>query len=331
MQNHTLLGALTVLVWLTAPAARAGEWVKDWRRPAAHEISVAFSPDGRTFALLDARDTIRLWDVATRKEKKPLSLALGADEIPEQVFYTGGDLVVLLCQYKGLGRSRKPTSACLWNLTSGKRSPPLKIDYDCLAVCPKRKLLATDSDLWDVSTGRKRRSVPLPKGWVFEITFSPNSKSVLYRISESLAQDFAMLVLVDVATGKKVFQLGEIDWRKDNCGFYFAPRFSPDGKLLACSRGDKPAIHLWDVTGAKPVQRIGLKTSEQVVGFLSGNRRLLTWERLSGRLRIWDTATGKERRAFKVSPRANEVLLSPDGKTLVVLKGKALESRGLED
>ena len=306
---------------------------------SAAEPSAAFSPDGRTLAVLDGRKTIRVWNIATGIQREKTNLALAPGEVPARLRYTSdGDLVVLLRQYKGFkneaGKATQGTiSVCLWNLASGKRSPFIKIDYGAVAIGSKGDLLAYDDGLWDVATGKKLRNVPLPSGLVFKIEFSPDGKTLLYQISESLAQDFSLLFLADAVTGKKLLQIGEIDLEKqrDGCVFFCHPKLSPDGKRVAFSEADRPALHLWDVAGGKALHRIVLKKSERVIGFSPDGRTLVSWHRAGGSVRLWETVTGKERHALKVASGLDAVVVSPDGKAVALLKGETVEFRALRE
>jgi WD40 repeat protein len=310
-------------------------------RPKRQESSAAFSPDGRGLAILDDDNTVNIWNVATTKKIKKIAVPLGRDESLEQPRYLpNGDLTVLLCHYKGVKFEPGPlrtdqgtVSVCLLNLTTDKRSPFINIGYGGLATCRQGELLAYASSLWQVDTGKKLREVILPRGLVYEIYFSPDRRIVLYRISESLAQDFALLFLVDVATGKKILQIGEIDLAKGASGCLFSPRFSPDGKWLAFSGVDEPNLHLWDLSKMKAVHRIPLDQSdvERVVGFTPDGRTLITWSETRGLLRLWEMATGKERQAIPVRRNIDAVLLSPDGKTVALVEKMEVEFRSLRN
>jgi WD40 repeat protein len=335
-QNHRLL-APAVLAWLLPLAAPAGQWTVRAARPSAEKPCAAFSPDGRNLALWDGKRTLTIWDPATGKQRKTTTLALGRDESAEQVRYTpDGDLAVLLCRYKGFksgpGWAREGTiSACLWNISTGKRSPFIEVGYGGLAVCPKGALLAYRGGLWEMKTGKKLQKVALPGGLVYDILFSPDGKTVVYQISESLAQDFSLLLVVDAGTGKKRLQIGDI--HPGNGRFYFGPRFSPDSKQLAFAEADRPALHLWVVAaGDQARRRIPLEVSERVVAFSPDARALISWDdRPNGVLHLWETQTGKQRHAVKVRGGIEAVLLSPDGKTVALVKGTAVEFRRLKD
>ena len=337
MQRINLTHVLALLAGLSAPAAPAGQWTKDKVRPAAGEPSAAFSPDGRSLALLDGKGAVHTWDVATGKAGKKITLALGPDESAEQVRYTpAGDLGVLLCRYKGFKSGpgwfvQGKISACLWNLSSGKRSPFVEVGYGGLAVCPRGTLLAYDEGLWEIATGKKLRTVALPKGLVYEIGFSPDGKAVAYEICESLAQEGSLIFVADAATGKKLFQVGEFDWDRYRFSFVCGGVFTPDGKAMACSEPYGSSISLYEVAAGKALRKFSRAKPESVVGFLPDGRSLISWHRPSGTVHLWESTTGKQRPAMKVGAGVETVLLSPDGKTLAVRKGKAVAFRSLTE
>jgi WD40 repeat protein len=205
---------------LCIPAETMAQWTLNPVRPQARKTSGAFSHDGRSLALLDRKGTVRVWNVATGRESGRIKLALRPDESAEQVCYTpAGDLAVLRCRYQGFksgpGWARQGTIfASLWNITTEKQSPPIEIGYGGVAVCPKGAVLAYSDGLWDIATGKRLRKVALPGGLVFEIWFSPDGKAVAYQVCESLAQDGSLVFLANVATGKKLLQVGEFDFKR---------------------------------------------------------------------------------------------------------------------
>jgi len=154
-----------------------------------------------------------------------------------------------------------------------------------------------------------------------------------YRITESLAQDFALLFLADTATGKQVLQIGEIDLEKNraDCRLAYDPRFSADGNWLAFGEADQPNLHLWDMSRRKAVHRIPLKDSERLIGFSRDGRTLVTWHQASGVLHLWETLTGMERHKVTIGDSIKSVLLSPEGYTAALIKGNAVKFRGLKD
>jgi WD40 repeat protein len=336
MDRSVSIYPIAVLAWLSAVGGSAAQWTKEKVRPPATEGSAAFSPDGRSLAVLDGKGAVHVWDVATGKKSKKISLDVSPDESAERVRYTpDGELTILLCRYSefasGPGWFRQGTiSARLWKVFSRRKSPLVEVGYGGLAICPRGELLAYGDGLWEVPTGKKVRKVALPEGWIFHIQFSSDGKKVLYQISEGLAQDVAILFVADATTGKELLQIGKIDLN-EYC-FYFGGRFSADGGLLACSQGDsRPNLHLWDLTARKLVRSIPLAEAEEIVGFSPDSRAFVSWRRPNGGLHIWETATGKQRRATRVQAHLDDVLLSPDGKTVALRAGMAIEFSSLDD
>jgi WD40 repeat protein len=333
-----MVTALLTVALTVALDARDARWPPLGTRPPACAASAAFSPNGNTLAVLDGWARVRFWDVSTRRPGKRVSLTLAADEFPEQVGYTpAGDLTVLLCRYRGFeggpGWSRQGTiEACSWNLTTGKKSAFVKVGYGGLAVTPAGDLLAFDNGLWDLVSGKRVRDVALPKGLVFRIRFAPGGKAVAYRVCESLAQDGSLAVVADVATGKKILQVGEFDWERYRFDAVSEAVFAPDGTAVACSGpGGRPTVQVRDLATGKVTRSITPPGPEAAVGFAPDGRALVTWDREGGTVRLWEFATGQERRAVKVPAWADDVLLAPDGKAVAVRTGGAVEFKSLWD
>ena len=307
-------------------------------RPPACRPSAAFAPDGKTLAVLDGRGRVVTWDAATGKAVRRSALAFAADEFPEQVGYNArGDLTVVLCRYRGFesgpGWSRQGTiEACLWNLTAGKRTRFVPAFYGGLAVSPAGDRLAFENEVWDLTTGKRHLKVELPKGLVFGVRFSPDGKAIAYHVCESLAQDGSLAVVVDAGTGKKLAQVGRFDWERYRFDVVSEAVFTPDSKAVACTGPDDgPGVSVRDLATGKVTRSVTGPEPGRVVGFAPDGRSLVTWRRSRGTVRLWERATGGERRAVRVREWADDVLLAPDGKTVAVRNGTAIEFVNLLD
>jgi internalin A len=141
---------------------------------------LAFSPDGKTLATsgapgpshlarvthtIDDPDVVRLWDVATGKEK--MELGVGAS-LTSLAFSPDGKTLAM--GVGGLfGEKKKPGSV----------------------------------QLWDLTTGKKRASMPGPDGSILSLGFTPDGKTLVSVGSVNEAKELnSQLTLWDVATAK---------------------------------------------------------------------------------------------------------------------------------
>ncbi len=125
--------------------------------------------------------------------------------------------------------------------------------------------------------------------------------------------------LFDVATGQELakFQVAG--------GMTYRVSFSPDGKILATSSHDKK-IRLWEVPSGKLVGTLtGHERPARGLAFLPDGT--LVTAGLDRTIRFWDTAAGKERKAWQTGLALNSVAVSPDGTLLAAAEG-AWESKG---
>jgi serine/threonine protein kinase/WD40 repeat protein len=188
-------------------------------------VAVEFSRDGKT--LLTSGESARAWDTATGQPLGP-PFARGWGPVvlgPDSKF-------ALILNQNGLWR---------FDLVTGRAlGPPLQFEggqspgHQFNGFSPDRKLVLTRSKddkavrLWDVATGKPvGRPLPHPEGFEeWGAVFSPDSKKVV-TVVKRVAR------LWDVATGQP---LGQAVARLKGVGGVF---FSPDGKTLALSLGDK--------------------------------------------------------------------------------------------
>lgn len=275
--------------------------------------SVAFSPDGRTFASSDCGD-VHLWNVATRQ-------SLG-HPVPshrrEQPTNTpsNGDGKTLA---SGSGSKDYPIGLCdtatrqiLGQPLSGHRASVYS-----LAFSPDGNTLASGSEdhtirLWDVAS-RKTRGQPLTghTGEVFSVAFSPDGQT-----------------LASSARSDKIIRLWDIDHRqflgrplKGHRDAVFSVAFSRDGETLASTSRDK-TIRLWNVaTGQLLGQPLTGHTGTVSSAVFSPDSKTLASTGAGGddrSIRLWDVATGQPlgQPLAHGGATASVVEFSPDGQVL---------------
>ncbi len=325
----------------------------------------ALSADGKRFASVGAlmgeegfpsRGAIRLWDTATRKEIR--TITMGERDRPTLAEFTpdGKALVV--------AATDKTNEAVVhvFDTDTGeelRRFRPGKREFSALTLSPDGKLVAVSQVsgpvyLWEWRAGREPRTIKLGDRYALSLAFSPDGKTLAGGC------DRRGIRLWDVASGRLLRVLTGPEGTPYTAGI----AFSPDGKTLASTdpgnrtgKNWSGAVLLWDIGTGK--LRRELETpgeSPGQVAFSKDGRWLATttdggarvWDRRTGKMvedsdshrgylsriavsapgliatacddhtaRLWDLTTGKH--LFKLPHRhwVRGIALSPDGKRLV--------------
>jgi WD40 repeat protein len=186
---------------ILAIAGRMG--VKLWNVETGQEIrtvkqdecasSVAFSPDGNSYASASYSDTapglkpqaVKIWDVATGKNL--LTLAVPTQSIWTVAFSPDGKMMAAAT---GLHAQRQvPGEIKVWNLNTGQEIYTLK-GHGCsvwsVAFSPDSKRLASSSGassnqpnevkIWDLATGQEVLTLRGHTAAVYGVTFSPDGQ-----------------------------------------------------------------------------------------------------------------------------------------------------------
>jgi WD40 repeat protein len=144
-------------------------------------------------------------------------------------------------------------------------------------------------------------------GDVHWLAFSPDGKALLSNGGDR------QLRIWEVASGKELLHY--------TAGL--SARLSPDGRLLVSPAGNYNDFSLWEARTAKHIRRFGFKKGYGGVSidfqFSPDGRRLVSIDNFRDLIHLWDVSTGQEiwqARADKAQERADQLLFSPDGKTI---------------
>jgi WD40 repeat protein len=164
--------------------------------------------------------------------------------------------------------------------------------------------------LRDGATGKTLRTFAV-KGRPEIFDFSPDGKTVALVDRQDNGGGF---LLRDIATGKNVSRVHLADGTAP-----IGAWFSPDGTLLATSRGNK-VVAVWETAASKKVCEIRLDTICSQLSFAADGKSFYT---SSGRQGLvvdqWETRTGKNLRSLAIADKNfSQAVVSPDGKLMAL-------------
>lgn len=301
--------------------------------------NAAFSPDdkkllapdggGRDYGQYDEPGGLIIWDVATGKLERRLTVASGAADV---VISANGKFV-----------AASAFGYPIWELATGKQLNPLP-ETD-LAISQRafahRGFILTLADnqparLWDEKSGRLLNTFKHNNKWTRAGAISPDGA----RVATSANDD--LIKVWDAATGKLIHSLiGHGDMNGTS-----ALRFSADGRKLV-SFGADFYLRVTDLAYGKAIREFairptGLKVPEkdssgrpdEMMSIIAAGSATLSsdgsWLCISGgdKYCLFNSDTGKEALTLALQPGLSEnPAFSPDGSQLLTVgRGKQIQT-----
>jgi WD40 repeat protein len=286
-------------------------------------FALAFSPDGKTLASGAADNTVKLWDVESRREIRTLGpglpaismafspdgrvLAVGLiDGRIKLIDAAAGNELGTLSGHSGavasvafspngriLASASDDRTVKLWDMaTNGSEIVTLSgFSHQVFSAVfsPDGRLLAANSAdrtirLWDLAAGRELRGI---NGYaVGRLAFSPDGRAIAAGSSSH------RVTIWDVATGREVRTM------RGHGDYVAMVAFSPDGRILASSSYDE-TVKFWEVTSGREITSLtgrlrlpSMLWASSLAFSPSGHAVALGIG--DGPIRLWDTATWQE-------------------------------------
>jgi RNA polymerase sigma factor (sigma-70 family) len=292
--------------------ATSGKEVR--RLPLAHgevDLALAFTPDGKSLMSLRYNGVFRVDEIDSGVEILHREFSRDAGTLTTS---PDGKVVAI---WTG-ANSRK---LYLWDWQGGVEPRELKVprrELNALAFSPDGKALLACGDRqlfvyeWDVTTGDLRNQIEFrdditPAG----LAISPDGQTIAVTdMGNQRGKNFSGGVLVlERGTGKLVRELPTPGAQATHVVF------SPDGRWLAVVGG--VGVHVWDWRTGEEVAACSAGHQGGIVEIATAPGGLIATASDDHTVRIWDAATGIERRQLPHRNWVRAVAVSPDGRSLV--------------
>jgi len=290
-----------------AVGSTIGIWIYDIQTGEAIDLltthtgpvnSIAFTPDGKTFASASDDNTARMWDANTGKNKEMFfELPGDADALD---INSNGKVIAIGCF----------DSIHLFDYHTGlqnTRATRHTGEVSSVTFSPNGKLLASCANegddsilIWNAHTGNLLRAITEDVD-IVSIAFSPDSSTLA---SATLQGDIR---LWDVVTAKLLRTCETENWMYE-CN---SMEFSPDGRTLA-GGFDGGVVCIWDAATGKVKKTI---EHEDVVVSISysPDGSVLASAMENGIIQFWDVSTGKLQKSIPSRiPYMSSVICSPN-------------------
>ncbi|KIL86291.1 hypothetical protein FAVG1_10689 [Fusarium avenaceum] len=281
--------------------------------------AITFSPNNQLLAS-GSVGKVRLWNLTTRDFR---DLRVGDYHIDVVVFSPD-------CRHLATGLSSMSAKIRIWDTVYAHQGFLQDETGRCrgIHISPNGRLVVSQStsetlriwgastlQLWDASTGILQRTLT-HEGIIFDVQFSPDSKSVAFRTSVTESY------IWNTTDGTK----------KEVCGLQSKTMarpvlYSPDGQLAAVSYDDS-TVDLHSARSGSHLSTIEIHNCVIYAIAISPNSQTLASSSSDNTIRVWSSKTGGLKHQFqlpigKLAP--NKLVFSPSGTVLISESNESID------
>lgn len=292
---------------------------------------LAFSPDGKTLISRNPENHVRLWDVASGKER---ITAEGPSQAIHCLAYSPN--TKLLASAFG-------DRIWLWSAATGNMVRMLECSshpVSTIGFCADGKTLVSVGmdgtvQLWDLQTGKEQHHFTIGGRQAHHAAVAPDGETIAVW-SEDNPQTIS---LWNARTGKKARDM-DLPPRGNLGGFMVLNElhFSSDGKILCAISGSHTHALRWDAASGKALPSFGERTGSpkgmalspdgRSLAIITGGGGMITKKGMAswdGELYMWETATGQRRFTVKDVGYVDSIAFSPDGSLLALITARTTQ------
>lgn len=272
-------------------------------------------PDGQGLLSWWRGGDVRLWDIATGRQRQKLDLEL--ERVADAILSRDGRSFIVLAQQHNVERRESTSELRLFD-TSTWRSQSIITwtgtlsDQQRVALSADGKIAAASDGhgnlrCWDTLSGTELKSHATEQRRIESLAFSPDGSLLAFA-----NRDTVTLWQWRSEEGPKPLE-GPLDNSQ-------VVVFSPDGRLLAIGGDEEFAAKIWDVATRRFLSGLKGKASSyyrEGMAFSSDGKSLIVPANRLGTVEIFDIESGQLRQSLdagSVNPR--DVALSADGRLL---------------
>jgi WD40 repeat protein len=282
--------------------------------------AVAFGPGGKTVAATYRDRTIKIWDLAAKKEsqtlKGPAKDAKGLAEYRSIVF--AGDQVFVGTGWWDDKKKARQGEIRSWDSKSGKQGKGLTghaQDVEGLAISKDGKSLASASEdntalIWNLAEGKTTQTIKGHTDFVTSVSFNPEGTQVVTTSKDKTLRVWDVAGAKEIANFKVEREVeikdakGKVTKQKELGREFTHAVFSSDGKKVIAGNLDG-AIKFYDVEGKKEERELKAHEGVWALALSPDGTKLATggWD---GTIKIWNVADGKDLKTIKAHPNPSD-------------------------